>query len=88
MSRAVFHDSDCPLRVPTEKQMIEVNSHLPWGLITRISVLREGHFINHIKSKPAREERKGKDFLQKHWHLAVYSRWHWRCHFLHPINFG
>lgn len=74
MTRAVFHENDCPLRVPAEKQMFEVNSHLPWGLITRISVLHEGHFLKHIKAKPVREERKRKDFLNKNWPPSVPCR--------------
>lgn len=73
MSLAVFHENDCPPRVPAEKHMFEVNSHLLWGLRTRISVLHEGHFMNHRKSKPVREERKRKNFLRKNGHLSVYS---------------
>lgn len=71
MSRAASHDNHCPLSVPAEKQAFEVNSHLLWGLIARMPVFHEGHFINHSKSKPVREERKRKDALEKHRHLPV-----------------
>lgn len=71
MSRAASHDSHCPLSVPAEKQAFEVNSHLLWGLTARMPVFHEGHFINHSKSKPVREERKRKDALEKHRHLPV-----------------
>lgn len=71
MSRAASHDNHCPLSVLAEKQAFEVNSHLLWGLIARMPVFHEGHFINHSKSKPVREERKRKDALEKHRHLPV-----------------